>query len=166
MPTEKIYTDGCGFINAPALKIIQHALNLSSMPIAVQGRIFGSKGLWTLAPDPEHQLLAGETPQPQIWIRKSQQKIRLTVDHDSRELDTIHKAHFIFDLVAVSRVTAGAHLSRHTVVNLHHNGVPVHVFETLLKDGVQREMEPLSQTEGQYAMQRLYNAIDNAVHVS
>lgn len=155
MPAEKIYTDGCGYMNASALKTIQNTLNLSSMPIAVQGRIFGSKGLWTLSPEPEEQSLAADAPVPQIWIRKSQQKIHLTVDHDDRELQGVHLAHFIFDLVAISRVSTNVHLSKHTIVNLNHNGVPVEVLGDLLDTAVQREMAPLCQIEGSYVMPKL-----------
>ena len=40
------------------------------------------------------------------------------------------------------------------------------MLKTLLEASVERELQPLSQTEGPYAMQRLYHAVDNAANVS
>lgn len=160
-PAEKIYTDGCGFMNGAALKIIKDTLGLDVLPCAVQGRIFGSKGIWILHPD--HQRMHGDLPR--IWIRESQQKIRLALEMDPGELETVHLAHFIFDLVAVPRLGTNPHLNRHTIVNLRHNGVPVSAFAELMKAGVEAAIEPLLQFEGLYAMPMLWYNVNKAESV-
>ena len=67
IPAEKIYTDGCGFMNGVALKTIKDTLGLNQVPCAVQGRIFGSKGVWMLHPD-HTDFDSGDCPR--IWIRR------------------------------------------------------------------------------------------------
>ncbi|KAG5340191.1 hypothetical protein C0989_002655 [Termitomyces sp. Mn162] len=67
-PAEYIKTDGCGLINEAALKIIARILNYLGYPVAIQGRVFGAKGLWILHP-------TDKNPEPKIWIRPSQRKI-------------------------------------------------------------------------------------------
>lgn len=157
-------------MNGAALKVIQRTLNLSFFPTAVQGRVFGSKGLWTLEPSTTAESLKVDSEPPRIWIRKSQQKIKLVVDENvtelSMEMYEVHRAHFIFDLVAVSRVGMNAHLSKHTIINLNHNGVPLRVFKTIMEKNVEREMKPLTQFEGQHATPLLWHAVNNAAKVS
>lgn len=149
-------------MNAAALRIIQDALKLRDLPVAVQGRIFGSKGVWAL--HPEHQQLQDELPR--IWIRNSQQKIQLVSAMCSAELDHISRAHFIFDAVAAARVGHNAHLSRHTVVNLHHNGVPAKTLVELMRRGLDVDMQPLMQVRGALATVALWPAVDDATGVS
>ncbi|TFY58923.1 hypothetical protein EVG20_g7977, partial [Dentipellis fragilis] len=87
-PTEKVMTDGCGFMNGAALIHIAQHLQLPTRPTAVQGRIAGAKGVWLLHPTDRLS-----TEPPRIWIRDSQNKIKLPA------LDALDRAHLIFDLV-------------------------------------------------------------------
>ncbi|GLB43650.1 putative RNA-dependent RNA polymerase [Lyophyllum shimeji] len=107
-PAEKIHTDGCGLINAAALKIIAALLGLSHLPSAVQGRLEGSKGLWLLHP-------TDKSPEPRIWIRTSQKKIIYRYP--------LSRAHRIFDLLSVSRFSPPIKLSKQSIMNLSENGV-------------------------------------------
>lgn len=153
-------------MNGAALKQVALALGLPTAPTAVQGRIFGSKGLWVL-----HHYDRSLDDAPKIWIRPSQVKIKLI---DSAqvpksgpikgclELYKLHHAHFIFDLVQPSRTTLGTRLSRLTIFNLDHNGVPKDVFIELIKGGLEREMTPLMQWEGPHAMELLWRAVDKS----
>lgn len=129
-PTEKILTDGCGFMNWAALASIARAFQYSHFPTAVQGRIEGSKGVWALHPD-------DRSPDaiPKIWTRPSQTKIK----HDRLE-----PAHLIFELVAPPRVSAPSRLSRHTLMVLSHNGVPDEVIKALMAAGIDAEVQALS----------------------
>ncbi|KAH9176853.1 RNA dependent RNA polymerase-domain-containing protein [Lactarius sanguifluus] len=112
VPSEKIFTDGCGFINGAALTLIARHLVLASRPTAVQGRVAGSKGLWILCPKDR-----SSTEPPRIWIRNSQKKVKL----NSLEKDS---AHVIFDLVAQSNnITFPSRLNKQLIVNLAENGV-------------------------------------------
>ena len=64
-------TDGCGFINRTALTLIARRFTLPhGMPTAVQGRVAGAKGMFMLHPYDRH-------PEPRVWIRDSQNKIKL-----------------------------------------------------------------------------------------
>ncbi|EKM61658.1 uncharacterized protein PHACADRAFT_135496 [Phanerochaete carnosa HHB-10118-sp] len=158
VPPEKIYTDGCGFMNGAALKVIKDTLGLDALPCAVQGRVFGSKGVWVL--HPEHADVYGDEL-PRIWIRRSQQKVQLAMDMDPGELEALHPVHFIFDLVAVPRVSTSPHLNRHTIANLHHNGVPVSAFAELMRTDVDKMIVPLMQIKGPFAMPLLWRNVDN-----
>lgn len=157
IPAEKILTDGCGFINAAALAKVQEQLKLDDMPTAVQGRIYGSKGLWVLHPEPQHHSRAPGV-MPMIWIRKSQQKIKLA--ETPEELLSLNQVHFIFDIVAIPRVSPGARLSKLSIINLAENRVPAQVFIDLMSQGLEREIAPLTHWEGEHAIQLLTNAVD------
>ncbi|KAH9923183.1 RNA dependent RNA polymerase-domain-containing protein [Epithele typhae] len=147
-----IYTDGCGLMNGAALRAIARAMNLSERPTAVQGRIGGAKGLWTLHPSPSLQQPDGV---PKIWIRASQRKIEQGRIDGKR-----HPAHAIFDLLAPPRVTCPSRLSRLTILNLAHNGVDSSVFVELMRTTLAAELAPLLDWDGSGAMVRLFSAIE------
>ncbi|TFK56389.1 hypothetical protein OE88DRAFT_1619977 [Heliocybe sulcata] len=154
---EQIMTDGCGFMNGAALLAIKNRMGYKNTPTAVQGRVAGSKGLWILHPNPEHQKPDGA---PEIWIRDSQKKISLP------EFSTVHRAHLIFDLICASRLRHPGRSSMQTVLNLHHNGVPTPVLTKLLSDGLRETAEELTNWDGPYAALLLMSAIDRAGRVS
>ncbi|KAF5377742.1 hypothetical protein D9757_009386 [Collybiopsis confluens] len=180
-PAHKVLTDGCGFINQAALKAITEALNYPSRPTAVQGRIAGSKGLWTLHP-------VDTSDVPQIWIRDSQRKIIYSdFDGEQRhhtqgsdpELDLCHghytlmdRAHRIFDLVHAALPSASSSgstvsISKQSVLNLWANGVKESTFEKLMGSGLAGIIEPLFQWEsGPMAMPALWDAINKIGKVS
>ncbi|EKM56512.1 uncharacterized protein PHACADRAFT_118286 [Phanerochaete carnosa HHB-10118-sp] len=157
VPPEKIFTDGCGFMNGAALMRVGKWIGSGSPPTAVQGRILGSKGVWLLHPDDR-----APTAEPRIWIRPSQRKIRLVREYNAESLATLHRAHLIFDLVMPSRSTVPARLSRLTIVNLAHNGVPTKILTALMEGGLKAEVEGLTQWQGASAMPLLWHAVNKA----
>ncbi|KAG7451867.1 uncharacterized protein BT62DRAFT_881368 [Guyanagaster necrorhizus] len=147
---EQLMTDGCGFINESALRSITKLLGLSVMPTAVQGRIAGSKGLWTRHPsnfDEEHK----------IWIRPSQKKINY------EQLDYCHR---ILDIVSVGNPSASSTLSSQSILNLSFNGVPDAVLTELLKEGLERTVDTLTEKKGRLSDVGLWTAVNQAGGVS
>ncbi|KAJ3851289.1 RNA dependent RNA polymerase-domain-containing protein [Lentinula lateritia] len=167
-PAHKVLTDGCGFMNEAALKAIATALNYSSRPTAVQGRIAGSKGLWTICPDQG----ANASDIPQIWIRDSQRKIVYPhLNYSSRHYVTLDRVHRTFDLChaalpSLSTMGPMVSLKKQSVLNLWANGVPIDIFRELMEKGLQDMIQPLIQWEGQFAMPALWDAINKAGKVS
>ncbi|KAJ7439963.1 RNA dependent RNA polymerase-domain-containing protein [Mycena latifolia] len=149
-PTETIMTDGCGFRNRVAALKISTRLKYERLPVAYQGRIAGSKGLWILHP-------TDESPEPRIWIRKSQQKIHLW-----RQT----RAHRIFDLLAVSGPSPLVHLSAQSIVILANNGVPSRVFCALQEQGLKDLITPLLDWNRPHATAYLWDAINIAGNVT
>lgn len=147
---EEILTDGCGYMNRAALVLIARQANWDGFCCAVQGRIAGAKGVWIL--HPEHQ--TNQLEEPKIWIRESQNKINLDL-----ESPTTSRAHLIFDLVAPAHLTYPARLNMQTIVNLSHNGVPNHVFEKLMEEGIQSDFQRLTNWEGETAMKSLLHTV-------
>ncbi|PIL31184.1 RNA-dependent RNA polymerase [Ganoderma sinense ZZ0214-1] len=145
-PAECIYTDGCGWMNNAALSAIARHMALEERPTAVQGRFGGAKGLWVLHP-------RDQSSTPKIWIRESQVKIKL-------DFNDLHPAHSIFDLLAPPRVTLPSRLSRLTILNLAHNGVPKETFVELMRETIEAEVKPLVQWTGPKAMALLWKAIE------
>jgi hypothetical protein len=144
-PAEKIMTDGCGFINRAAGIMIRRKLHLACRPTAVQARLKGAKGLFIIYP--------GDTdPEPKIWIRKSQDKIRY--------LKPLDRAHRILDLVTVSTHSAPITLSRQSILNLAHNGIPESTLIDLLIKGLMDEVKPLMDWNSPQAMISLWHAIN------
>ena len=151
--THEIYTDGCGFMSGSALCAIGQRMGFPGRPTAVQGRIGGAKGVWLLHPriqDPNGPF--------KIWTRESQNKILL----DYEKLDP---AHCIFDLVAPPRVIIPSRLSRLTVLNLSHNGVPTSVFEELMKETLFEQVRQLTQWTHPRDMQIFWATINRIGHV-
>ncbi|THU93549.1 hypothetical protein K435DRAFT_967237 [Dendrothele bispora CBS 962.96] len=151
--SHQILTDGCGFINDAALQEITRVMKYHSLPTAAQARVAGSKGLFTRHP-------SDQSPQPRIWIRDSQRKIKYA--HLSR-------AHRIFDLVSVSHsspVSSSVHLSQQSVLNMWSNGVPADVFKELMEQGLREAIGPLTQWEGRWAMVQLWDTINKTGRVA
>ncbi|TBU58167.1 RNA dependent RNA polymerase-domain-containing protein [Dichomitus squalens] len=153
-PPECILTDGCGWMNGAALSALAKQIGLEERPTAVQGRFGGAKGLWIL--HPREQSSNGA---PKIWIRDSQVKVKL-------DLNNLHPAHTIFDLLAPPRVTLPSRLSKLTVLNLAYNGVPKETFVELMKDTIEEEVKPLTQWTGPKAMFLLWKAVERVGGVS
>ncbi|KAF8640931.1 hypothetical protein AX17_000578 [Amanita inopinata Kibby_2008] len=149
-PSEKIMTDGCGFINRAAMVEITRKMGYSSRPTAVQGRICGAKGLWVL--DPYHDMECV----PRIWIRASQNKIKYENLND--------RSHRIFELLCASQPSPPIALSQQTILNLFFNNVPEETLTELLVNGITEEAKPLMNW-GQ-PMPCLWHAINKIGHVS
>ncbi|KAJ3538183.1 hypothetical protein NM688_g6556 [Phlebia brevispora] len=156
--TEQTLTDGCGLINSAALKAISKNLGYSERPTAVQGRIYGSKGLWLRHP-------LDNSTEPKIWIRHSQLKIKFGPPA-KHAIPGLNPAQYIFDLVAPSDITTPTRLSRHTIINLAHNGVPALAFEDMMRAGLEKEITPLMTWEGPNAMELLWNAVNKITNTT
>ncbi len=146
-------TDGCGFVNMTALRMIAILMKLPILPVVIQGRLAGAKGLWLLHPAAEHRDLLAP---PKIWIRKSQNKIKLP------PLDAVDRSHHVLDLVRLPRLTKPSGLNKQTITNLSSNGVPDDAIKKLLADGLLSEIEPLASWTGPNARTHLGRAVENA----
>ncbi|KAJ7646908.1 RNA dependent RNA polymerase-domain-containing protein [Roridomyces roridus] len=153
-PTETIMTDGCGFINRAAVLKICVQMKYERPPVAFQGRIAGSKGMWLVHPD-------DESPEPMIWVRDSQRKIRFQADQSLR------RSHRIFDLLSAPGPSSSLTLSAQAITILAHNGVPATVFCSLQEQGLKDLIMPLIQWgPGPYAPAYLWNAINTVSKVT
>ncbi|KAI4523086.1 hypothetical protein K525DRAFT_361417 [Schizophyllum commune Loenen D] len=129
-PAEQTMTDGCGFINRAALTDIGRRFSLPyGMPTAVQGRVAGAKGMFLLHPYDKH-------PEPRVWIRDSQNKIKLP---------KLERWHRILDLLKFAQQPnpEGFDLSEQAVLNLSHNGVHTEDFTILAQNGLRERAAPL-----------------------
>ncbi|KAF5383988.1 hypothetical protein D9757_006955 [Collybiopsis confluens] len=147
-PAEKVHTDGCGFMNLAAARLIAAQIKYQGVPTAMQGRLGGAKGLWHIRFD-DHNVT------PTIWVRKSQVKI----NYGDLELD---RSKLIFDLVEVSRPSQNniCFLSQQSVLNLDFNGVPFSVFKTLLQEDMRNAIDPLMDWFSPHASARLVHEIE------
>lgn len=143
-------TDGCGLINQTALVAINAQLNKPSLPVAVQGRIAGAKGVWLLHP-------TDDSREPKIWIRESQNKIRYL---------RLDRSHCIFELIAPSHPSNPVSISRQSIVNLSFNGIPDEVLLSCVEKSLTEEIEPLLMWEHPQARLHLWNAINKNGNVS
>ena len=150
-------------MNGAALMKIGKRMGFSAPPTAVQGRIMGSKGVWLLHPTDR-----APDAEPKIWIRPSQMKIHLvrSTSFGPDSLRLLHRAHRIFDFIMPSRSAVPSRLSRLTILNLHHNGVPKDIFVNLMKTGLEAEVEALTRWEGVSAMSLLWHAVNKSSGVS
>ena len=146
-PAEQIMTDGCGFINSAAAIAIRSKLSLAYRPTAVQARIKGAKGLFLIHP-------TDTDPEPKIWIRPSQDKMAYS------KSDPLDRAHCILDLLTVSHHSEPITLSRQSILNLAHNGIPDDLLIEFLVKGLTDEVEPLMDWESPMAMVGLWYIIN------
>ncbi|KAF9025804.1 hypothetical protein BDZ89DRAFT_1068052 [Hymenopellis radicata] len=149
IPSNKLMTDGCGFMNREALTLITRNLGLRHRPSAVQARIAGNKGLWIMHPE-------DITDVPRIWIRDSQHKI-------------IHArpykySHRILDVVSIGNPPSAVSLSAQSIMNLSYNGIGDDIFKKLMKEGLERLIAPLTKDgcTGQLAKPALWQAVAQA----
>ncbi|KAJ3566178.1 hypothetical protein NP233_g7159 [Leucocoprinus birnbaumii] len=147
---EETMTDGCGLINQTALIAINAQLNKQILPVALQGRIAGAKGLWLLHP-------TDESLEPKIWVRASQNKIKLP---------HLERSHRIFELVAPSHPSSTVSISQQSIVNLSFNGVPDEVLLSCVEKGLTEEIEPLLKWNHPHASLHLWSAINKSGAVS
>ncbi|KAJ7144779.1 RNA dependent RNA polymerase-domain-containing protein [Mycena crocata] len=147
---EMIMTDGCGFLNRAAAEEISSKMKYERVPVAYQGRIAGSKGLWVIHPTDESDI-------PRIWIRNSQKKIQLRLPP---------RAHRIFNLLAVSGPSSSVNLSAQSIIILANNGVPSDVFCALQEQGLKDLIAPLMDWHRPNATAYLWDAINNIGNVT
>ncbi|KXN85003.1 putative RNA-dependent RNA polymerase SHL2 [Leucoagaricus sp. SymC.cos] len=147
---DETMTDGCGLINQAALVAINSILNKSSLPVAIQGRIAGAKGVWLLHP-------TDNSSEYKIWVRESQNKIK----HPS-----LHRSHRIFEIVASSHPSGPVAVSQQSIVNLSYNGVPDGILMSYLEKGLTETIEPLVKWDHPKAHLNLWFAINVAGNVS
>ncbi|KAJ7596377.1 RNA dependent RNA polymerase-domain-containing protein [Mycena floridula] len=146
-PAEKTPTDGCGYMNRAAFRLIQRRMGYESIPTAVQGRIGGAKGLWIIYDD--------ESKTPQIWIRASQSKIKqISTDRSLR----------IFDLIDASRIHQASkhYLSGQSILNLAHGGVSINTFKDYAKIQLRNGVYTLLDWSGDHGHLRTWNELDRS----
>ncbi|KAF4572819.1 hypothetical protein EYR36_007329 [Pleurotus pulmonarius] len=148
--SNQLMTDGCGFMNRAAILMLRATMGLESPPSAVHGRIAGAKGIWVLHPE-------DTSSRPQIWIRPSQNKIKLPSPLD--------RAHRIFNLLRTSRKSMPCSLSTQIILNLSYNGVPHETLVNKLGEGLRLELRPLMDWTQPRAMEQLWHAVMRMGHV-
>ncbi|KLO18824.1 hypothetical protein SCHPADRAFT_993271 [Schizopora paradoxa] len=130
LPSELDMTDGCGFINAHALRIIQQKLDLETLPTAVQVRFCGGKGLLCLDKDGKYNV--ENQHEPSVGLRPSQ--VKINHQKDLIELDRTLRT---VEVLRTSRMTYPARLSAEIIINLSENGVDDDVFKALMRLGLE-----------------------------
>lgn len=169
-------TDGCGFLNLAALKMIQQEMSWSSFPVCVQARIAGAKGLFLL--HPEHTSL--DEP-PQVWmryvriqsllstnmielvfhIRSSQVKIKL-----HREKTKWSPAHYVMDVLSGPFVQYPSSISSDPILSLSANGVSDEILSSLLRKSIREDADIIELTDKPHSSEILWDSIYSAFHVS
>jgi RNA-dependent RNA polymerase len=143
-------------MNHAGFSRIHKLLAYEARPCAIQSRVAGSKGVWTLHPD-EQEMVDNNDDAPRIWISDSQQKIKYPALHTRTPAG---RALCIFNLVAPARVTTPARLAMLSIMNVSHNGIPTSVLKRLLEKSLKERIEPLTQWEGPYAEELLAKLIE------
>ena len=149
-PSDKLMTDGAGFINQYALMKIVKRLGYEGIPAAIQARFDGAKGMFVLHP-------YDRSDRPIIWIRDSQFKIK-NGGYD--------RAHRILDLVAPSKYSGTSSITPQSILNLNYNGVPAETLVSLLEEGLTNEVETLVDWDRPNSMPNLWNAVNKVGNVS
>ncbi|GJE99769.1 RNA dependent RNA polymerase [Phanerochaete sordida] len=148
---ENVMTDGCGLANYDFFHALQQQFNWPQVPVAVQMRVNGSKGLLLLHPN-HKQSSPGEEPgmRPEVWIRASQRKIKYPANVDDPALFTV-------DILRSAHLTYPASLSTETIINLTSNGVKAEVIMSMMKTNMQEKVDGLTTWEGDKGIFRLWS---------
>ncbi|KAG8743840.1 hypothetical protein FRC10_011307 [Ceratobasidium sp. 414] len=146
----EIMTDGCGFLNWAALKAIQEKMGWDVFPVHVQARIAGAKGLFALHPenrDPNEQ--------PQIWIRSSQNKVKL------QRKDTWSRFHYVLDVCSGPFFQQPSSITYEMILCLSARGVPDHILIELIRKSIENianDHEPPQHAHGSHVLwDSIYN---------
>ncbi|KAG8715948.1 hypothetical protein FRC11_012567 [Ceratobasidium sp. 423] len=120
-------TDGAGFINAAAMNQVTSRMKWSSVPVSIQARIGGSKGLFILHPSDR----LPDDP-PRIYIRPSQIKVKL--DPDTRRWCPSHR---ILDVLIRNTMSTGVQVTDQVIMNLSHNMVQTSTLDSLTRTHIE-----------------------------
>ncbi|KAF8342289.1 RNA dependent RNA polymerase-domain-containing protein [Cantharellus anzutake] len=154
-PSHLIFTDGCGFMNRALANIIRQRCNLVTIPVVVQGRFGGTKGLYLLHPDPSFN----STDEPMLWFRDSQKKIH------NRPETPCDVSQFALDLLQPARLGLPARLSKEVLSCLSYGGVKTAALNSLYCNGLHTEYKKLADWEGDLAMLKLWDAVCETEHI-
>lgn len=122
-----IMTDGAGYMNYAALYQLTGRMKWTSVPVTVQARFAGAKGLFIL--HPSDRSLEDE---PRIYIRPSQVKVKL--HFDSSQWCASHR---ILDVLARGVLSTGVQVTDQVIVNLSHNCVDTATIDTLTRSHIE-----------------------------
>ncbi|KIJ68575.1 hypothetical protein HYDPIDRAFT_106781 [Hydnomerulius pinastri MD-312] len=145
-------TDGAGYINLAAMRLLRQLFDWEAVPAAIQCRIKGAKGLLLLHPD----FVENESITPCVWLRPSQIKIKYSMDQP------LPVSQVTLDVLRSSHLRTPSRLAAETIVNLAENGVPHWVFIDLMKENLDAIVDSLLDWEGSDAMFRLWHAVARA----
>ncbi|KAJ1302702.1 hypothetical protein OPQ81_003017 [Rhizoctonia solani] len=118
-----IMTDGAGFINATAMNQITTRMKWSSVPVSIQARFGGSKGLFILHPSDR----SPDDP-PRIYIRPSQ--IKVTLDLNPQRWCPSQR---VLDILTRNTMSTGVQVTDQVIMNLSHNGVSTPTLDSLTR---------------------------------
>lgn len=135
-PTGEVMDDGCSVCSPEVMRRVMAALELSSLPSAVQGRVGGAKGVWFL--DPEMDLASTDL---RISVTPSMRKYQWH-DEDEYNGDT---ARLTLDVLAYAKPPKEAMLNLQLVPILEHGGVSYETFKSILEDHLEREIKELEE---------------------
>ncbi|ESK96081.1 hypothetical protein Moror_7426 [Moniliophthora roreri MCA 2997] len=138
-------TDGSGFINQAALRLLQSKFKWDEWPTAIQCRVAGAKGMLLQHPNNENH-------EPEVWIRPSQTKIRYS-NNDEDE------CRLIIDVLRSCHSRSSCVLGTETIINMAENGIPAKRFFKLLDEGFNRLITSLTTWEGEDAMYNLWATV-------
>ncbi|KEP48177.1 RNA-dependent RNA polymerase [Rhizoctonia solani 123E] len=147
--SHEIMTDGCGFLNYAALKVIQEKMAWESFCTCVQARIGGSKGLFML--HPEHR---DPSEEPQIWLRSSQVKIQL-----NPEKEKWSPIHYILDVLSGSFIQESSSITYEMIMSLSENKVPDRALAKLLRDTIERDAQSMEPSSKPHGSKVLYDSV-------
>ncbi|KAG9121227.1 hypothetical protein FRC07_002909, partial [Ceratobasidium sp. 392] len=122
-----IMTDGAGYINLSALYRLTGILKWPTVPVCVQARFGGSKGLFVLHPTDRNR-----DDEPRIYIRPSQVKVRLHPD-PSRWCPS----HRVIDVLIRAPMSTSISITDQIIMNLAHNGVSTGILDSLAHTHIQ-----------------------------
>ncbi|KAG8684593.1 hypothetical protein FRC08_013615, partial [Ceratobasidium sp. 394] len=148
-----IMTDGAGYINLSALHRLTAVMKWPSVPICVQARFGGSKGLYILHPTDRNR-----DSEPQIYIRPSQIKVKLHPD-PSRWCPSQR----ILDVVIRAPISTGIQITDQVIMNLAHNGVSTETLDGLTQEHIRSvDFIPLMREDH---LTQLWDTVYNQGHV-
>ncbi|KAG9083156.1 hypothetical protein FS749_006259 [Ceratobasidium sp. UAMH 11750] len=146
----EIMTDGCGFLNWAALRAIQEKMGWDIFPVHVQARIAGAKGLFAL--HPEHR---DPDEQPQIWIRSSQNKVKL------QQKDRWSPFHYVLDVCSGPFFQHPSSITYEMILCLSARGVSDQLLVELLRKSIENiasDHEPPRHSHGSHILwDSIYN---------
>ncbi|CAE7232722.1 unnamed protein product [Rhizoctonia solani] len=144
-----IMTDGAGFINSAAMNQVASRMKWNSIPVSIQARFGGSKGLFILHPCDR----LSDDP-PRIYIRPSQIKVKL--HPDPRQWCQSHR---ILDVLIRNSMSTGVQVTDQVIMNLSHNMVQTTTLDSLTRAHIEAASLIPYVKEGQYV--QLWDTIYN-----
>ncbi|OLL25178.1 putative RNA-dependent RNA polymerase SHL2, partial [Neolecta irregularis DAH-3] len=130
LPNGEIMTDGCALASPHVFREVRRILNLNTVPVALQGRLGGAKGVWFMSPNSDRY-------DDELWIQVRRSQLKFDADWINRSSEVTR---LTLDVLKTPKPPQPGTLNHQFISILSQQGVPDDVFKEELERNITSNM--------------------------